>query len=107
MKRAGIVVAAIYFAAAPGRAQEFGDPLLGREFASKVCAECHGIEPGEAVSPRDDAPTFERIAAEPGMTGTALAVFLRTPHVSMPDLIRAPGDVENVIAHILSLGDGI
>jgi mono/diheme cytochrome c family protein len=106
MPRAGIVIAATFLAAMPTHAQELGDPQLGHEFAGEVCAICHGIEAGETVSPLDDAPTFERIATEPGMTGTALAVLLRTPHVSMPDLILAPGDMENVIAYILTLGNG-
>ena len=39
------------------------------------------------------------------MTGTALSVWLRTPHKSMPDLIIEPEDRNNVIAYIVSLRD--
>ena len=39
------------------------------------------------------------------MTGTALSVWLRTPHKSMPDLIIEQEDRNNVIAYIVSLRD--
>jgi hypothetical protein len=39
------------------------------------------------------------------MTGLALAVFLRTPHRNMPNLIISDRDRDNVIAYILSLRD--
>ena len=39
------------------------------------------------------------------MTATALAVWLRTPHKSMPNLMIAPQDRNNVIAYIVSLRD--
>jgi hypothetical protein len=37
------------------------------------------------------------------MTGTALAVWFRTPHPTMPNFIFAPADRDNLIAYILSL----
>ena len=57
------------------------------------------------MSPRVGVATFKTIANTPGMTGTALAVWLRTPHKSMPNLIIEAEDRNNVIAYILSLGD--
>jgi hypothetical protein len=51
------------------------------------------------------APTFRAIANTPGMTALALTVFLRTPHRSMPNLVIADSDRDNVVAYILSLRD--
>jgi mono/diheme cytochrome c family protein len=84
-------------------AQEVGDAGKGREFAETLCAICHGVEPGATQSPRATAPTFERIAAEPGMTAMALYVILQTPHREMPDLVLTNEEKDDVIAYILSL----
>ena len=84
-------------------AQEMGDAVAGHEFAREVCAVCHAVEVDAALSPHPSAPTFTRIAAEPGMTATALSVILRNPHREMPDLILAPPELANVIAYILTL----
>jgi mono/diheme cytochrome c family protein len=80
-----------------------GDAEAGHAFARKVCAECHAVEADAAVSPHPNAPTFTRIAAEPGMTETALSVILRNPHREMPDLILEPEERANVISYILTL----
>ncbi len=84
-------------------AQDVGDPEAGHEFARSLCAICHAVDPDQTVSPHPSAPTFERIAAEPGMTATALFVILRNPHREMPDLILKPDEMRNVIAYILTL----
>jgi len=97
-----LVLSLLAFAGA-GRAQEIGDTTQGHEFAKTLCAICHGVEPGATSSPRPPAPTFERIAAEPGMTATALYVVLQTPHQTMPDLVLTQTEKDDVIAYILSL----
>jgi mono/diheme cytochrome c family protein len=84
-------------------AQEVGDVRKGLVFAQKVCAECHGVAPGQLVPAA--APTFRAIANTPGMTALALTVFLRTPHRDMPNLVISDADRDNVIAYILSLRD--
>jgi mono/diheme cytochrome c family protein len=84
-------------------AQEQGDARKGLDFAKRVCAECHGVAPGQVVPAA--APTFRAIANTPGMTGLALTVFLRTPHRNMPNLVIADSDRDNVVAYILSLRD--
>ena len=86
-------------------AQESGDPATGYEFARAVCAECHAVEAGERTSPNPLSPTFETIAAVPGMTATALYVVLSNPHREMPDLILKPDELHDVVAYILSLKD--
>jgi mono/diheme cytochrome c family protein len=82
-------------------AQEVGDARKGLVFAQNVCAECHGVAPGQLAPAA--APTFRAIANTPGMTALALNVFLRTPHRNMPNLIISDSDRDNVIAYILSL----
>lgn len=90
----------------PAAAQEAGDPAAGHAFANSLCAVCHAVDQKTGQSPNPSAPTFARIAAEPGMTATALSVFLRNPHREMPDLILSPADRANVIAYILTLKPG-
>lgn len=93
------------FAAAIAHAQEPGSAGKGRAFAQRICAECHGVLPDDRISPRFGIATFKAIANTPGMTGTALTVWLQTPHKSMPNFIIEAEDRTNVIAYILSLRD--
>ena len=83
--------------------QEAGDVEAGHAFARSLCAACHAVEAGAAQSPNPGAPTFTRIAAEPGMTGTALSVILRNPHLEMPDIILSAKERSDVIAYMLTL----
>ncbi|MGI9423199.1 MAG: c-type cytochrome [Hyphomicrobiaceae bacterium] len=87
------------------RAQTLGDVAKGREYAQSVCAACHNVLPGGKTSPIAAATPFQAIADTSGMTGTALTVFFRTPHKSMPNLIIAGDNADNIIAYILSLKD--
>jgi mono/diheme cytochrome c family protein len=86
-------------------AQDLGDKSKGRIFAQAICAECHAVMPSGTASPRTDAATFKAIANTPGMTELAIAVWLKTPHKNMPNLIIGNDDMENVIAYIISLRD--
>lgn len=86
-------------------AQESGDRARGLAYAEKVCAECHAVRPEQRLSPRSATATFKAIANTPGMTGTALAVWLRSTHKNMPDILIEPQDRADVIAYILSLKD--
>ena len=49
------------------------------------------------------ATRFREVAARPGITGTALAIWLQTSHPTMPNIIVEHQDMLNVIAYILSL----
>ncbi len=84
-------------------AQQVGDAREGLSYAQANCAECHAISKGADPSPNADAPRFEDVAKTRGITEVALAVFLRTPHATMPNLIVPNDDMDNVIAYILSL----
>ena len=88
-------------------ADDIGNPNRGLEYAQANCAGCHAILFENLESPNPDAPAFKAVADTPGITRKALSVFLQTPHPTMPNLIVAGEDADNLIAYILSLkGDG-
>ena len=92
--------------ASPGMvfAAEAGDPQRGLAYAKTACAECHAVEGERAASPNIKAPHFHAIADSPGMTTRALVVWLQSSHhATMPNLIIAPDDLDNVVAYIMSL----
>jgi mono/diheme cytochrome c family protein len=82
-------------------AQKVGDPQAGLDYAKQVCSKCHGISAEK--SPLPQATRFREVADRPGMTATALTVWLQTSHPTMPNIIVEPEDMRNVIAYILSL----
>jgi mono/diheme cytochrome c family protein len=88
-------------------ADEIGNSQLGLSYAQANCAGCHAILLQDLESPHPDSPAFKTVADTPGITRTALSVFLQTPHPTMPNLIVEGEDADNLIAYILSLkGDG-
>jgi cytochrome c len=98
-----VVLAAIARLAA-ANAAEVGDPARGLVYAKQVCAKCHAVEQGDMFSPEILAPTFEVVAKSEGMTERALYVWLQAGnHESMPNLMIPPGDLDDVVAYIMSL----
>ena len=87
----------------PANAATLGDPKSGQTYAQTHCASCHSIVPNGNTSPVDEATAFQKIADTGGMTRTALVVFFRTPHPTMPNLVVQGDDADNIIAYILSL----
>jgi mono/diheme cytochrome c family protein len=51
----------------------------GFDFATVRCAGCHAIAPGGS-SPNPEAPPFEAVANQRGLTGATLRQFLRDSH---------------------------
>jgi len=82
-------------------AEHPGDPQAGYAYAARVCAQCHGIS--AEPSPLPGATRFREVADRPGITGTALRVWLETSHPTMPNIIVEKQDMLNVIAYILDL----
>jgi mono/diheme cytochrome c family protein len=83
---------------------EIGDPQAGFEYAQTTCAPCHAI--GEEKSPNPSAPSFKDAANTPGMTPTALMVWLQSAnHPTMPNITIRGQELRNVVAYILSLKD--
>ncbi|MDX2204698.1 MAG: tetratricopeptide repeat protein [Hyphomicrobiaceae bacterium] len=84
-------------------AVETGSVAQGKAYAQKMCAECHNVSSSDVRSPNPRSPRFKDIANTPGMTVTALTVWSRSTHVTMPNIIIPPADLENLAAYILSL----
>jgi mono/diheme cytochrome c family protein len=84
---------------------EVGDTGKGLAYAQQVCSGCHNVLRTDAASPNPQAPAFKKVANTPGMSITALTVWSQTTHPTMPNLVIEPGDMDNLIAYILSLRD--
>ena len=86
-------------------AMDIGDARKGLDYAQKgLCAHVTTCR-SDAASPNSKAPSFKQIANTPGMSVTALTVWSRTTHPTMPNLIIEPNDMDDLIAYILSLKD--
>lgn len=82
------------------------DVQQGRRLALEVCASCHAVLAGQVLSPVPEAPSFEEIAATPGMTAAALNFWLTAhDHPTMPRLKLSRDEVRGVSAYILDLND--
>ena len=96
--------AALLVAPIPAMGEEAGNPSRGLNYARAHCAECHGVETTtDDFAPNIDAPDFSVVANTPGMTERAVGVWLTTSHPTMPDLIIAPADRDDLAAYIMSL----
>lgn len=84
---------------------DIGDARKGLVYAQKICAACHNVLAAEGASPNTQAPPFKKIANTPGMTVTALTVWSRTTHPTMPNLVIEPADMDDLIAYMLGLRD--
>jgi mono/diheme cytochrome c family protein len=101
MRRFLFIATALATSWAASAAEDIGDPQAGFDYAQRVCSTCHGISAEK--SPLAKAPRFREVADTPGMTGTALRVWMETSHPTMPNIIIEKQDMLNVIAYILSL----
>ena len=86
-------------------AVDIGDAGKGLKYAQRICSQCHNVLRSDASSPHRQAPPFKKIANTPGMSVTALTVWSRTTHPTMPNLVIDPNDMDDLIAYILSLRD--
>ena len=82
---------------------EPGNVAKGQRIASEVCAQCHAVGAGRVRSPNRAAPGFADIAASPGLTATAIRVWLQTPHPTMPNLKLDNEEKDSIVAYLLSL----
>ena len=85
--------------------EDIGDTRKGLAYAQRICSACHNVLRSDAASPNKQAPPFRKIANTPGMTVTALTVWSRTTHPTMPNFVIDPQDMDDLIAYMLSLRD--
>ena len=101
---AALVLALVSVVASTVCAADVGNAQRGHAYAKKVCAKCHAVEAGDMFSPTMIAPTFTAVADTPGMNERALVVwFQSSDHETMPNLMIAPEDLDDVVAYIASL----
>jgi mono/diheme cytochrome c family protein len=99
----GILLAALSpCVAGSAAAAEGADVARGHALARAWCASCHAVEPG-AEAAFADIPEFSAVARMPSTTSPALHAFLSTPHGDMPDIKLKKGQIDAVVAYILSL----
>ena len=103
MKRISSAVVALILFASHAIAQEPGDATKGAMLADSVCAQCHAVRAGQFRSPIPMAPSFASVAGTPGMTATALSVWLRTSHPTMPNFNLTRKERRHIVSYILSL----
>jgi mono/diheme cytochrome c family protein len=101
---AGILLVAMAVASGSAQAQDpLGSRVMGEELARSVCAECHAIEPGQRGTDITGAPSFQDVADQPAATALSLRVFLRSPHLTMPNFALSNDQIDDLIAYIHSL----
>jgi hypothetical protein len=64
---------------------------------------CRVVAPGARETASDAAPSFAAVARMSSTTNLSLRAFLLTPHRRMPDLAPSRGQIDDVVACILSL----
>jgi cytochrome c2 len=102
-RRAAMLAAALAATSFNVNAQD-GNVAAGHVFAREACKACHLVDPEERSSRIIViGPAFRDIADIPGMTATALKVFLTSSPPKMPNLILTPEEIADVTAYILSL----
>jgi cytochrome c len=74
----------------------------GHRLAAAWCKECHAIEATPSGN-TTGAPDFAEIASRPSTTALSLKVFFRTNHPSMPNIVIAPDQADDLANYILSL----
>jgi mono/diheme cytochrome c family protein len=97
---------------APASRAESNDvaPAMGHGLATRLCTNCHLVDPGQANPPDHvGGPAFQTIADTTGVTRKSLRHHLRTTHaaavipLSMPTPQLSDDEMNKVISYILSL----
>lgn len=83
-------------------AQEAPVKERGLVLAREVCFACHAILASDPITTAPP-PSFRAIAESSGMSEAALGVFLRSPHINMPNLVLSAAEIRDVAAYIMSL----
>jgi cytochrome c len=75
----------------------------GHRLAEGWCKDCHAIDAASAAGRANGPPDFTAIANRASTTALSLKVFFQTTHRSMPNLIIAPDQADDLASYILSL----
>jgi mono/diheme cytochrome c family protein len=91
-----IIVLAAAVLTAPASA---ADADQGGVLATRWCAACHIVAPGQTRG-GTQAPPFSEIAKKPGFDAGQLALYLLLPHPRMPDMALSRGEAADLAAYI-------
>jgi mono/diheme cytochrome c family protein len=108
-KRICLVGAALLATACQSLAQSEGardDAKRGLAYAQGSCGGCHAVE-RYGDSPNVNAPPFAGIVNQDGLTKETLSWWLRDAHnyPAEMEFYLEPDEVEELVAHMLSLRD--
>lgn len=103
-----------FLGAAAAAAQEKPTDLAatGRDFALKVCGNCHVVEKGQTPILKPPAPSFSSIVERRSFDAAQLRQFLSTPHGNlgparkMPNPELADFEIDKVAAYLAQLKSG-
>ena len=99
-----LMVGATVFASEAALAQDpLGNAGQGEDLARAVCIDCHAIDRGFRGTDITGAPSFQDVADMPSATPLSLRVFLRSPHLTMPNFALTDEQIDDLIAYIRSL----
>ena len=79
-----------------------GNLSSGRQVAIEICSGCHQVD-ADISCKGAYPPSFEDIAKLPSTTALSLRAFLRSSHITMPNLLIFAPDIDDLIVYILSL----
>ncbi len=102
---ASVAISMALPAAAPAQpvaTDQQGSVAAGRALVESWCAECHATGT-KVVQGNRPGPDFVEIANRASTTPLALNVFLRSNHETMPNVMVARGEADDIVAYILSL----
>jgi len=95
-RRTVVLATALVTTAFSAKAQD-GDIATGHAFAREACKACHEVEAEPPPSRMVEiGPAFRDIANTPGMTATAIRVFLTSSHPKMSNFILTPEEITDV-----------
>lgn len=99
-----LMLPAVLAMAGPALAQDpLGNASMGEDLARAVCVDCHAIERGQRGTDLTGAPSFQDVADMTSATALSLRVFLRSPHLTMPNFALSDDQIDNLIAYIHGL----
>ncbi|HXY59122.1 MAG TPA: c-type cytochrome [Methylocystis sp.] len=99
-------------AAAAAREKPEDLAAAGRDFALKVCGNCHVVEKGQTPILRPPAPSFSSIVKRQDFSEAWLRQFLSAPHGNlggagkMPNPRLADFEIDKVAAYLAELKNG-
>ena len=74
----------------------------GHELAERICANCHVID-ASASGSWTNAPSFQSIANQPGITRARIADYVKKLPLHMPVKDYTQAELNDVASYILSL----